>query len=321
MKRALLVGLNDYPSHIGRLRGCVPDAEFMCSLLEKHENDDRNFDCRLLISASEVTRSNLRSDIRNLFSQPADVALFYFSGHGYLDDDLGGVLVTSDASPEEEGVGMTDIIKLANDSSVKEVVIILDCCHSGAMGKSQTASDKVSLAAGRSILTACRENEPSLECDARGIFRGIFTSFICDALSGGAADVLGKVTVASLYAYVDEVFDAWDQRPLLKANISRLQNLRQCRPQVPLDVLRRVKSYFPTANHEFLLDPSFEPDPPSPHEHPRSKENEKIFDELQKCRAARLIEPVGAPHMYYAAMNSKSCRLTKLGQFYWRLKF
>lgn len=319
MKRALLVGLNDYPDPIGKLHGCVHDAETMYRLLEKHEDESRNFDCVLLASAPEVTRANLKAAIRLLFSQPADVALLYFSGHGFLDKDFGGVLITADASLEEEGVTMTDIIKLANDSApdIKEVVIILDCCHSGAMGESQTATDKVMLAAGRSVLTACRKEQPSLECGGRGLFTG----FICGALSGGAADVLGKVTVAGLYAYVDEVFDAWDQRPLFKANISKLQNLRQCQPQVPLDVLRRLKEYFPVADHLFALDPSFEPDPPAPHNHPRSEENERIFAELQKCRAARLVEPVGTPHMFYAAMESKSCRLTKLGQFYWGCKF
>ena len=32
-----------------------------------------------------------------------------------------------------------------------------------------------------------------------------------------------------------------------------------------------------------------------------------------------LIVPVDEEHMYYAAMNSKSCRLTALGAQYWRL--
>jgi hypothetical protein len=43
---------------------------------------------------------------------------------------------------------------------------------------------------------------------------------------------------------------------------------------------------------------------------PSHPEHEAIFAILQKCRAAKLVEPVGEQHMYYAAMNSKSCRLT-----------
>jgi hypothetical protein len=43
------------------------------------------------------------------------------------------------------------------------------------------------------------------------------------------------------------------------------------------------------------------------------------FAILQQCRAARLVEPVGAEHIYYAAMERKSCRLTPLGRHYWAL--
>jgi hypothetical protein len=33
----------------------------------------------------------------------------------------------------------------------------------------------------------------------------------------------------------------------------------------------------------------------------------------------RLLIPVGENHMFYAAINSKSCQLTPLGRFYWKL--
>jgi hypothetical protein len=31
------------------------------------------------------------------------------------------------------------------------------------------------------------------------------------------------------------------------------------------------------------------------------------------------VVPVGEEHLYYAAINRRSCRLTPLGQFYWTL--
>ncbi len=34
---------------------------------------------------------------------------------------------------------------------------------------------------------------------------------------------------------------------------------------------------------------------------------------------AGLVEPVGALHMHYAAMQNKACALTTLGKYYWRL--
>ena len=40
---------------------------------------------------------------------------------------------------------------------------------------------------------------------------------------------------------------------------------------------------------------------------------------LQKLESVDLVEPVDEEHMYFAAMNSKSCRLTPLGKYYWKL--
>jgi hypothetical protein len=133
-------------------------------------------------------------------------------------------------------------------------------------------------------------------------------------LDGGAPDILGKVTIASAYTYVDESLGPWEQRPLLKANVARLSPLRECKPVVELELLRLLPRYFPTAEAAFQLDPSYEP-----LAEPRHPEHERIFGHLQKFRAARLVEPVGEEHMYFAAMNSKSCRLTALGRHYWRL--
>lgn len=37
---------------------------------------------------------------------------------------------------------------------------------------------------------------------------------------------------------------------------------------------------------------------------------------LQRLERVGLVEPVDTAHMYYAAMESKSCRLTALGKYY-----
>jgi hypothetical protein len=47
--------------------------------------------------------------------------------------------------------------------------------------------------------------------------------------------------------------------------------------------------------------------------------NVAIIKDLQKMEGAQLMAPVGEEHMYYAAINSKSCRLPALGFQYWRL--
>jgi len=62
------------------------------------------------------------------------------------------------------------------------------------------------------------------------------------------------------------------------------------------------------------LDPSFEPESGVPIE-----DNIKKFRLLQSYNRVNLVIPVGEEHMYFAAMNSKSCKLTPLGMHYWNL--
>ena len=116
------------------------------------------------------------------------------------------------------------------------------------------------------------------------------------------------MTIAGLYSYLDECFGPWDQRPAFKANVDRLNELRRCAPAVPPSELREIRELFPAADHVFPLDPSYEPDA-----EPRDPTHERAFGTLQRYRAAKLLVPVGAEHMYFAAMESKACRLTPLG--------
>ena len=118
----------------------------------------------------------------------------------------------------------------------------------------------------------------------------------------------------AIYAYVDQALGAWDQRPIFKTNVTQFTSLREVQPQVPLETLRKLPQYFPTPQDQHMLDPSYEDT-----EEGWNPENVEIFKNLQKMEGVGLIVPVDEDHMYYAAINSKSCRLTALGAQYWRL--
>jgi hypothetical protein len=143
---------------------------------------------------------------------------------------------------------------------------------------------------------------------------GLFTSLVCDALNGGAADLLGTVSTASVYAHVEPIFGAWEQRPLFKAHMSKSTVLRRCRPKLDPEILRTLPILFSSPIAMLKLDKSFEPT-----EEPKGHSNEMVFALLQKCRVQGLIRVDGEEHLYYAAMNEKSCSLTSFGQFYWHL--
>lgn len=308
MKRALLVGIDDYDNFDG-LAGCVNDVNAMLPLLSRHEDGNPNFDCQTLTSGMQrVTRDGLLGALSALLGPGADIGVFYFAGHGAAaQSDV--KLVVQDGTTTTPGVSLSEIMGKVQSSQLREIVIILDCCFSGgAGGAPQLGGDATILRPGVTMLTASRGDQTSAETRAG---RGLFSTYLEGALEGGAADVIGKVTLAGMYAYLSESFGAWDQRPTFKANVERVMELRNCAPAVPLDWLREFPSLFPSPDYELPLDPSFEPT-----EEPRDEENERIFAVLQKCRAAKLVEPVGEDHLYFAAMRSKACRLTPLGRHY-----
>ncbi len=116
----------------------------------------------------------------------------------------------------------------------------------------------------------------------------------------------------------------WSQRPVFKTNVTRFTALREVEPQVDIRVIRKICEYFSSENSRFELNPSFEPTNALNVEHTviepyATIENTKIFSELQKLEGIGLVVPVEEEHMYYAAMNSKSCELTAVGKQYWRL--
>ena len=311
MKRALLVGIDAYDS-FNALSGCVNDVHALKPLLARNEDGSPNFDCLAVTTgAHRVNRRTLLEAIDDLLKPGADVALLYFAGHGAAaENDV--VLVVQDATGSDPGVSLASVLSRIQNSAVPEVVVILDCCFSGgAGGIPQLGADITALRAGVALLSASRSDQTAAETPAG---RGLFSFYLCGALDGGAADVLGRVTLANLYAYLSESFGPWDQRPTFKANVDRLNELRLCTPAVPMGDLRRLPEFFLDIDAEFPLDPSYEPDSDTAH-----PEHEAIFGVLQSCRAAKLVDPVGADHMYFAAMQSEACRLTPLGKHYWRM--
>jgi len=306
---ALLVGIDDYAG--APLKGCVADAKALAKLLARDHDGTPNFACTTMTSdTAGVTRPLLRAAARRLFSNAnVDVALFYFAGHGIRSDDLGGYLVTQDFGSNDEGVGMADIITLANNSPARERIIILDCCHAGALDDAMARGGSVALTRGGALLLGCAGDETSTE---RG-GRGVFTRYVCDALEGGAADIQGFVTLGDIYNYLNQVLSLTEQRPVLHANLAMLRPLRRARPAIDDARLRDLTRLFAAEDRELRLSPAYATELGG-----ADAALAVDFRCLQAMRAVRLVEPVGTDHMFDAARDSLPCRLTPLGRAYWR---
>lgn len=315
MRKALIVGIDDYPDC--PLNGCVNDAVAVAQCLRKNGDGSPNFDVYEMSNVKN--KVELKKMILELFNSPVEIALFYFSGHG-CKTDYDGYIVTPDYSCGNEGISMNEILKMVNNSKALNKIVVLDCCYSGTFGNGALSDKVTEIAEGVTILTASMEDQTARESGGHGVFTNLFI----EALSGGAANINGNITPGSIYSYIDQALDAWEQRPVFKTNTHSFVKLKAVVPTIELSVLRNIVDYFPSSTDEFQLDPSFEFTNNEDYK-PKLKEpytnlnNVKIMKNLQKMERVGLIKPVDEDHMYFAAMNSKSCKLTALGYHYWAL--
>jgi Caspase domain len=308
IKRALVVGIDNYgPSN--SLSSCVNDAAAVAAVLETNGDNSTNFAVKL--GKNILNKAVLAEEIENLFRYDADIALFYFSGHGYLDR-TGGYIVTPDAARYEMGVSMDMILGFVNESPVKNKIVILDCCHSGSFGiPTFSKLNNANIGEGVTILTASLKDQAAIATNTYSVFSGLFL----EALKGGAAEITGFITPASVYAYIDQALGPWHQRPVFKTNVQIFTPLRTVKPSVPQDILRKLPEYFDTVQTIHALNPTYEytnTDVAIP-------EKVSIFKNLQKLVSVGLVTPVDEEHMYWAAQNSSGCMLTPLGKHYWNL--
>jgi hypothetical protein len=318
-RKALLIGIDDYPGK-AKLNGCLSDVSSLKDVLSFNEDGTQNFD---IVEMLDVRSSHeAMVQIESLFSTDSEIALFYFSGHGF-NNITGSEIVFPDDLLHNgyyKGLQMRSIMEIVNQSKSKNKVIILDCCHAGDLGRYRIDIDNSDLGSGVSILTACKGDESAMVQGGHSIF----TSALCFALSGPAADFSGNVTMGSLYGYVERFFSAGEQRPVFKTNVSEFVTLRKVKSKVSDNTLKEIVSLFPKLSDQIQLDPSFEfsnsegnqPKLIEPFANPENVEKMKT---LQALARIGFVEPVGEEHMYYAAMNSKPCKLTLLGTYYWLL--
>ncbi|GAA1146804.1 caspase family protein [Kribbella jejuensis] len=320
MRKALIVGIDHY-EHISSLHGAVSDAHSVRSVLERNADGTLNFAQPRLMTGTgpgaAVSRTELREAVEELFRDDADISLFYFAGHGYIDG-AGGFICASDCANGHDGLSLHDVMTFANNSPAKNKVIILDSCHSGVAGGNPIAGQVAEIKEGVTILTASTADQYAMEANGSGVF----TSLLVDALSGAAANLVGDVTPGSVYAHIDQSLGNWAQRPVFKTNVKKFVSLREADAPIELAQLQKLTVLFQEATAQLQLDPAYEPERSGTEDDavpPPDPVKNADFAVLQELVKVNLVRPVGAPHMWHAAMESKACELTVLGQHYWRL--
>lgn len=142
-RRALLVGINDYPNPSDRLEGCVNDVFLMSSLLQ--ESGFEADDIRVVLN-ERATASGILERLEWLLDGTEDEheRVFYYSGHGAQIPGYGvgekvdrkdECLVTYDFDwTRESAVTDDQFFDLYSQLPYEaRFLTIFDCCHSGGL--------------------------------------------------------------------------------------------------------------------------------------------------------------------------------------------
>jgi uncharacterized caspase-like protein len=127
---------------------------------------------------------------------PDDLILIYYSGHGKLDRN--GRLCLATVNTRQSALIATSIparhlSELVEHSDCDQVVLLLDCCYSGAVGIRGDVESELRIAenargfyiiTASSQMQAAREEEPA----AGGVVMGRFTAALVAGIENGIAD-------------------------------------------------------------------------------------------------------------------------------------
>lgn len=143
---ALLVGINDYPSSVGKLQGCINDIDYFHDWLTNTFVPGK---LKLeILKDSDATRGNIIHLFRTHLSQASrdDIVLFQYSGHGarsksseafrqfYPDGKDEGLVCYDSREPGGFDLADKELAVLLAELAPNEphIAVLLDCCHSGS---------------------------------------------------------------------------------------------------------------------------------------------------------------------------------------------
>lgn len=148
-KRAVVIGINDYSRQLrwpdgsvmwGSLNFCRPDADAIYHILL----DAFGFDPAgiTLLKDQSASSSNIRRAVAHMLaeSEPGDVAMLYYSGHGGLHPgSREGTYYQTIIPATGRWITDWDLWRAADALRPSEVnfTVVMDSCHSGGMGDPQ----------------------------------------------------------------------------------------------------------------------------------------------------------------------------------------
>jgi WD40 repeat protein/uncharacterized caspase-like protein len=200
-------------------------------------------------------------------AQHDDTILFYFSGHGILEETSQQVYLclgdTQKNHLTETGLPLQDILQRLGNCQASQQLVWLDACHSGGMtlrgitrnnavvpNPTKQLVKALRLQAQQSkgfyALLSCDQTQQSWEFPELG--HGVFTYYLMRGLLGEAADSQGIIEADTLYQYVYHqtlrYIDRSNQQIRLINQQKSSRGERQLQSEYPLQTPKRIVEGF-----------------------------------------------------------------------------
>ena len=237
---ALVIGINHYDNRnfLPSLSKPAKDAEAVAKFLENtgtFANVERlpnrwiAAEKRYEVVPGKVTGNEVLQALQQILSGEQtknQEVLIYFSGHGFrLINRIGdgeAYLATSDSQPDGKNAISLDreLNPLLRRSSLSNLVVMLDCCHAGALLPENRGLDRILLEPSLSafkekqdyyLIAACRSQQVAWEDEEYSLF----TAALLKGLSPKQADPeTGEISGDRLFDFVSRELRGKGQEPI-----------------------------------------------------------------------------------------------------------
>lgn len=225
---AIVIGVSDYKNlpEDQWLKYAHEDARSYMDFLKSDRVGVPASNVKYLLN-KDATTVNIKAALGSWLPDRAaagDTVYIYFAGHGIVDKDV-PYFVTYDTDPNElyaTAYPMQEMKQILSRLPKRHLVLIVDACNSGSIGKEARTSraldivqinDHLKGITGQNtdidksdfVLTAASSNEKSFEDASWGGGHGVFTYHLVEGLKGPAdKDRNGKIVANEILDYVRE---------------------------------------------------------------------------------------------------------------------
>ncbi len=198
---AIIIGTSEFDDEgFNNLQGPTQDAIRLTNILQNQSIG--NYEVKMFVNSSS---HNVNKAIEQFFAvqHKDDTVLFYYSGHGLMDESRRLYFATTDTNrklPRSTAISASFVSEVMNTSRSRNQIVLLDCCYSGAFAYGVTDSR------GRVVISSSSAVQVSIEKQEEGdsVVSGVFTNTLLKGLETGEADLNsdGQITFFELFNYI-----------------------------------------------------------------------------------------------------------------------